>query len=54
MRVCKLIKKSAYAALALVAMAAFAGCKGRTLDNVEPTGETVEVNLDTADADSAR
>lgn len=27
-------------------------CKGRTLDNVQPTGDTVEVPVNTIDADS--
>lgn len=31
------------AASAVLAGVAFVSCKGRTLDNVEPTGETVEV-----------
>lgn len=35
-----------FAALAIVAAIAMTatGCKGRTTDNVEPTGDTVEVN----------
>ncbi len=31
------------AASAVVAGVAFVSCKGRTTDNVEPTGETIEV-----------
>ena len=30
----------------LIAIAlSFTGCKGRTLDNVEPTGDTIEVAI---------
>ena len=30
----------------IAVMALFASCKGRTLDNVETTGETIEVNVE--------
>ena len=40
-------------AVAIVAITvALTGCKGRTMENVEPTGDTVEVVLDT-DMDSS-
>lgn len=40
------------AALAILAAVAIVSCKGRTLDNVEPTGETIEVFIDTAATDT--
>lgn len=39
------MRKSALLLLGLaLASIAFTSCKGRTLDNVEPTGDTIEVN----------
>lgn len=47
----------AFASLGVIALGlSLAGCKGRTRDNVEPTGETVrvEINKNSASSDSAQ
>lgn len=33
-------------ALAIAILALLPACKGRTMENMEPTGDTVEVNID--------
>lgn len=35
--------------IALILLIGFASCKGRTLKDVEPTGDTVEVVINTPD-----
>ncbi|MCM1377961.1 MAG: hypothetical protein NC097_08200 [Clostridium sp.] len=42
----KIFKKTTVGVLiALAAFSLFTACKGRTLKNIEPNGETVEVNI---------
>lgn len=36
--------------LMILGVMAFSGCKGRTMENMEPTGDTVEVTVDYPDA----
>lgn len=38
------------ASLAMILFAGLASCKGRTLKDVEPTGDTVEVVINTPDS----
>ncbi|MDE6259155.1 MAG: hypothetical protein K2M53_12335 [Muribaculaceae bacterium] len=50
------MKKINYKATAATFVAAVAvlscmsSCKGRTMDNIEPTGETIEVKIDPSDS----
>lgn len=46
------MKKMAMAVIGLAFLASLTGCKGRTLDNVESNGETIEVTPIAADTDS--
>lgn len=39
--------KKYLAIVPMVALCLFSACKGRTNDNVEPTGDTVEVKVET-------
>lgn len=44
------MKAHGYAfAMAVMVIAAMTSCKGRTADNVVPTGDTVEVNIDSTE-----
>lgn len=37
--------KMVFAGVALLTLGMFASCKGRTMSNMEPTGDTVEVQI---------
>lgn len=45
--------KKAIIPIAAVALL-LAGCKGRTTKDVEPTGETIEVTIDSTPIDTAK
>lgn len=49
----KLLRLTGAAACAAALVIAFTGCKGRTMENMQPTGDTVEVVPDTIPADTS-
>lgn len=40
------------AAMAMVIVSGLSSCKGRTMENMEPTGDTVEVVIETPETDT--
>lgn len=54
----KILNAGAVLLIVMVAIGSLCSCKGRTMNNMEPTGETVEVQIspapDSLDADSVQ